>query len=210
MRRRARAAGAESDRAERVRSAPRCGFVFYIDPKIAVGTIIETASGGLVLVQPRDRARLRQVGLSRRLRRPRRDADRRRRCARRARNAASTSASTRSSIIYSYPGRAPVIVVYAGDGDRRRAVQRRGVSGNDGVRPRIDPVGRPRAFAVPREGLRDYSERPSPPCATMTRLRLNLYRRCPHNARCSHAPIRHEEHHPAGNLHSSRRLSRFS
>jgi ADP-ribose pyrophosphatase YjhB (NUDIX family) len=28
-----------------------CGFVFYIDPKIAVGTIIRTASGGIVLVR---------------------------------------------------------------------------------------------------------------------------------------------------------------
>ena len=29
----------------------RCGFVFYIDPKIAVGTIIETNAGRLVLVR---------------------------------------------------------------------------------------------------------------------------------------------------------------
>jgi ADP-ribose pyrophosphatase YjhB (NUDIX family) len=29
----------------------RCGFVFYIDPKIAVGTIIETSGGRLVLVR---------------------------------------------------------------------------------------------------------------------------------------------------------------
>ncbi len=29
----------------------RCGFIFYIDPKIAVGTIIERESGGLVLVR---------------------------------------------------------------------------------------------------------------------------------------------------------------
>jgi 8-oxo-dGTP diphosphatase len=28
-----------------------CGFVFYIDPKIAVGTIIRTLSGGIVLVR---------------------------------------------------------------------------------------------------------------------------------------------------------------
>ena len=28
-----------------------CGFVFYIDPKIAVGTIIQNGSGGLVLVR---------------------------------------------------------------------------------------------------------------------------------------------------------------
>ena len=29
----------------------RCGFVFYLDPKIAVGTIIKAASGRLVLVR---------------------------------------------------------------------------------------------------------------------------------------------------------------
>jgi ribosomal protein S27AE len=29
----------------------QCGFVFYIDPKIAVGTIIETEGGRLVLVR---------------------------------------------------------------------------------------------------------------------------------------------------------------
>lgn len=28
-----------------------CGFVFYIDPKIAVGTIIRAASGRIVLVR---------------------------------------------------------------------------------------------------------------------------------------------------------------
>ena len=29
----------------------RCGFVFYLDPKIAVGTIIRAESGRLVLVR---------------------------------------------------------------------------------------------------------------------------------------------------------------
>lgn len=29
----------------------RCGFVFYLDPKVAVGTIIETSDGGIVLVR---------------------------------------------------------------------------------------------------------------------------------------------------------------
>ena len=29
----------------------RCGFVFYIDPKIAVGTIIQSQSGRIVLVR---------------------------------------------------------------------------------------------------------------------------------------------------------------
>jgi 8-oxo-dGTP diphosphatase len=30
---------------------PACGFIFYIDPKIAVGTIIRTAESGIVLVR---------------------------------------------------------------------------------------------------------------------------------------------------------------
>jgi ADP-ribose pyrophosphatase YjhB (NUDIX family) len=29
----------------------RCGFVFYLDPKVAVGTIIRTSDGGIVLVR---------------------------------------------------------------------------------------------------------------------------------------------------------------
>lgn len=29
----------------------RCGFVFYLDPKVAVGTIIQTSDGGIVLVR---------------------------------------------------------------------------------------------------------------------------------------------------------------
>src|SRR5262245_36880649 len=29
----------------------QCGFVFYLDPKIAVGTIVKSADGGLVLVR---------------------------------------------------------------------------------------------------------------------------------------------------------------
>jgi 8-oxo-dGTP diphosphatase len=29
----------------------RCGFVFYLDPKLAVGTIIQTSGGGIVLVR---------------------------------------------------------------------------------------------------------------------------------------------------------------
>jgi len=30
---------------------PRCGYIFYLDPKVAVGTIIRTASNRLVLVR---------------------------------------------------------------------------------------------------------------------------------------------------------------
>ena len=90
----------------------RCGFVFYLDPKIAVGTIIQAQNGRLVLVrraiepcygkwvfpggyvdrgEPLTSAAIREAheecGLDVRL-----DA---------------------LVNIYSYPGRAPVIVVYA-------------------------------------------------------------------------------------------------
>ena len=43
----------------------RCGFVFYLDPKIAVGTIIQIAERPDRARPARDRAGLRQVGVSR-------------------------------------------------------------------------------------------------------------------------------------------------
>ena len=72
----------------------RCGFVFYLDPKVAVGTIIDDGEGRIVLVKRRHRARLRQVGVPRRLRRSRRAACSGRPSAKHARSAASTCAST--------------------------------------------------------------------------------------------------------------------
>jgi ADP-ribose pyrophosphatase YjhB (NUDIX family) len=89
----------------------RCGFVFYIDPKIAVGTIVET-SGGLVLVR-----RAIEPGYGKWVF-PGGYVDR---------GEPLTSAAIREAReecgldvrldglvnIYSYPGRAPVIVVYA-------------------------------------------------------------------------------------------------
>jgi len=89
-----------------------CGFVFYIDPKIAVGTIIETASGGLVLVRRAidpgygkwvfpggyvDRGETLTAAAVR---------EAREECGLDIRLDALVN-------IYSYPGRAPVIVVYA-------------------------------------------------------------------------------------------------
>ena len=90
----------------------RCGFVFYIDPKIAVGTIIQAASGGLVLVR-----RAIEPGYGKWVF-PGGYVDR---------GEPLTSAAIREAReecglevrldglvnIYSYPGRAPVIVVYA-------------------------------------------------------------------------------------------------
>jgi 8-oxo-dGTP diphosphatase len=90
----------------------RCGFVFYIDPKIAVGTIIKTERDRLVLVrraiepgyglwvfpggyvdrgEPLTSAAIREA---------------REECGLDVRLDALVN-------IYSYPGRAPVIVVYA-------------------------------------------------------------------------------------------------
>ena len=90
----------------------RCGFVFYLDPKIAVGTIIRTESGRIVLVR-----RAIEPGYGKWVF-PGGYVDR---------GEPLTSAAIREAReecglevrldglvnIYSYPGRAPVIVVYA-------------------------------------------------------------------------------------------------
>jgi ADP-ribose pyrophosphatase YjhB (NUDIX family) len=90
----------------------RCGFVFYLDPKIAVGTIIQSGSGKIVLVR-----RAIEPGYGKWVF-PGGYVDR---------GEPLTSAAIREAReecgldvrldalvnIYSYPGRAPVIVVYA-------------------------------------------------------------------------------------------------
>ena len=89
-----------------------CGFVFYLDPKIAVGTIIRMASGKVVLVKRAiepgygkwvfpggyvDRGE--EVTLA---------------AIREAREEAGLEIRLDELInVYSYPGRAPVIIVYA-------------------------------------------------------------------------------------------------
>jgi ADP-ribose pyrophosphatase YjhB (NUDIX family) len=89
-----------------------CGFVFYLDPKVAVGAIIETATAGLVLgrraIEPGygkwvfpggyvDRGETLTAAAVR---------EAREECGLDIRLDALVN-------IYSYPGRAPVIVVYA-------------------------------------------------------------------------------------------------
>ena len=76
---------------------PRCGYVHYLDPKVAVGTVIDTAGRPDRARASRNRAGLRVVGVPRRLRRPRRRGHGRPRSAKRGKKRASTSGSTASS-----------------------------------------------------------------------------------------------------------------
>ncbi len=89
-----------------------CGFVFYLDPKVAVGTIIRTPEKHLVLVR-----RAIEPGYGKWVF-PGGYVDR----GERLTNAAIREAREECGLdvrldglvnIYSYPGRAPVIVVYA-------------------------------------------------------------------------------------------------
>ncbi|HKB11064.1 MAG TPA: NUDIX hydrolase [Vicinamibacterales bacterium] len=89
-----------------------CGFVFYIDPKIAVGTIIETAGGRLVLVR-----RAIEPGYGKWVF-PGGYVDRGEpltaAAVREAREECGLDVRLDGLVnVYSYPGRAPVIVVYA-------------------------------------------------------------------------------------------------
>lgn len=90
----------------------RCGFIFYLDPKVAVGTIISTASDRLVLVKRAidpgygkwvfpggyvDRGEPLTIA-----------------AVREAREECGLDVRLDGLVnLYSYPGRAPVIVVYA-------------------------------------------------------------------------------------------------
>ncbi|HEV3057319.1 MAG TPA: NUDIX hydrolase [Vicinamibacterales bacterium] len=90
----------------------RCGFVFYLDPKVAVGTIIRTARDKLVLVR-----RAIEPGYGKWVYpggyvdrgEPLTDA-----AVREAREECALIVQLEGLVnIYSYPGRVPVIVVYA-------------------------------------------------------------------------------------------------
>jgi len=131
-----------------------CGFVFYLDPKIAVGTIIKTASGRIVLVKRAiepgygkwvfpggyvDRGE--EVTLA---------------AVREAREEAGLAVQLDHLInIYSYAGRAPVIIVYAATMlSGELAVDDEGLEAREFDLDEIpwDDL----AFRSTREALRDY------------------------------------------------------
>lgn len=131
-----------------------CGFVFYLDPKIAVGTIIKTASDRIVLVKRAiepgygkwvfpggyvDRGE--EVTLA---------------AVREAREEAGLAVRLDHLInVYSYAGRAPVIIVYAATMlSGELAVDDEGIEAREFDLDEIpwDDL----AFRSTREALRDY------------------------------------------------------
>jgi len=132
----------------------RCGFVFYIDPKIAVGTIIETQGGRLVLVR-----RAIEPGYGRWVF-PGGYVDRGEpltaAAVREAREECGLEVRLDGLVnVYSYPGRAPVIVVYAATAiGGALAVDDECLESAEFERSQI-PWDR-LAFRSTHDGLRDY------------------------------------------------------
>ncbi|MGE0813698.1 MAG: NUDIX domain-containing protein [Vicinamibacterales bacterium] len=139
-----------------------CGFVFYLDPKLAVGTIIRMPDGRLVLTR-----RAIDPGFGRWVF-PGGYVDRgeevRSAALREAREEAGIEVAIDGLVgIYSYPGTTAVIIVYS-------AVWTAGTLAIDDESSEIrafDPAGLPwneLAFPSTRDSLRDYLSRaPAPP-----------------------------------------------
>jgi ADP-ribose pyrophosphatase YjhB (NUDIX family) len=131
-----------------------CGFVFYLDPKIAVGTIIRVASGRIVLVK-----RAIEPGYGRWVF-PGGYVDRGEEITLAALREAKEEAGLDVRLdhlinIYSYAGRAPVIVVYAATMiSGELAVDDEGLEAREFDLDEIpwDNL----AFRSTREALRDY------------------------------------------------------
>ena len=132
----------------------QCGFVFYIDPKIAVGTIIKGTDGQLVLVKRAidpgygkwvfpggyvDRGETLTAA-----------------AVREAREECGLDVRLDGLVnIYSYPGRAPIIVVYAATAvGGTLSVDEESLE-TAGFEPQALPWDE-LAFRSTREGLRDY------------------------------------------------------
>ena len=132
----------------------QCGFVFYLDPKIAVGTIIRTAESRLVLVR-----RAIEPGYGKWVF-PGGYVDRgeplTKAAVREAREECGLDVRLDGLVnIYSYPGRAPVIVVYAATAvGGTLSIDEEGleIAEFDSVAIPWDDL----AFRSTSEGLRDY------------------------------------------------------
>jgi ADP-ribose pyrophosphatase YjhB (NUDIX family) len=131
-----------------------CGYVFYLDPKVAVGTIIEMSEGGIVLVRRAidpgygkwvfpggyvDRGE--QVHTA---------------AIREAREECGLEIELERLVnVYSYPGRAPIILVYSA-----RVIGGALCTDDEGLEVRVfDPTDIPwddLAFRSTRQALHDY------------------------------------------------------
>jgi ADP-ribose pyrophosphatase YjhB (NUDIX family) len=137
-----------------------CGFVFYLDPKIAVGTIIRTVEDRIVLVRRAiepgygkwvfpggyvDRGEQVQAA-----------------AIREAREESGLDVRIDSLVnVYSYPGRAPVIIVYAAT-----AIGGTLAADDESLEANLFEVGRipwdDLAFRSTSEALREYMETVKP------------------------------------------------